>query len=114
MRISGPWAVLSVTTEADVAAPGFDFCSRSYAPAVGVDEDPVCGSAHCFLGPHWAARLGKTELTAEAASPRGGVVSVSVSPERVALQGKAITTLNGPVETFHPLRAFLRTRFQKR
>ena len=87
--------VLSVTTEADREATGFDFASRSYAPAVGVDEDPVCGSAHCFLGPHWAARLGKTELVAQAASPRGGVVGVSVTPERVALQGKAITTLNG-------------------
>lgn len=87
--------VLSVTTEKDRGETGFDFASRSYAPAVGVDEDPVCGSAHCFLGPHWAARLGKTELLAQAASPRGGVVAVAVSAERVALQGKAITTLNG-------------------
>ena len=58
-------------------------------------QDPVCGSAHCFLGPHWAARLGKTELVAHAASPRGGVVGVSVGEKRVALRGKAITTLNG-------------------
>ena len=45
--------VLSVTTVSDFEQTGFDFSSRSYAPAVGVDEDPVCGSAHCFLGPHW-------------------------------------------------------------
>ena len=81
--------------EADCEQTGYDFSSRSYAPAVGVDEDPVCGSAHCFLGPHWASRLGKTELLAHAASPRGGVVGVSVGEERVALKGKAVTTMKG-------------------
>ena len=54
-----------------------------------------CGSAHCFLGPHWTAKLGKTELVAEAASPRGGVIRLEVTSERVALVGKAVTTLNG-------------------
>lgn len=87
--------VLSVTTKADRERTGFDFKSRFYAPEVGVDEDPVCGSAHCFLGPHWATRLGKANLVARAASPRGGVVGVSVGAERVSLQGKAITTLSG-------------------
>ena len=65
-------------------------------PEVGdLSEDPVCGSAHCFLGPHWAAKLGKKDLVASAASQRGGVLHINVGPERVALQGTAITTLNG-------------------
>ncbi len=52
--------------------PRYDFVSRFFAPAAGVDEDPVTGSAHCCLGPFWRERLGKTELRAYQASPRGG------------------------------------------
>lgn len=75
--------------------PRFDFISRYFAPAAGVDEDPVTGSAHCCLGPYWAARLGKTELTGFQASPRGGVVHVRVAGERVVLGGEAVTVLRG-------------------
>jgi PhzF family phenazine biosynthesis protein len=74
---------------------GFDFVSRFFAPAAGVNEDPVTGSAHCCLGPYWAKRQGKTELLAYQASPRGGVVRVRVNGDRVLLGGQAVTVLRG-------------------
>ena len=80
-----------VTSQAD--SEGYDFVSRFFAPAVGVAEDPVTGSAHCCLGPFWASRLGKSELIAYQASLRGGEVKVSLRDERVILGGQAITTL---------------------
>ena len=64
--------------------PRFDFISRFFAPTVGVDEDPVCGSAHCCLTPYWAQRLGKTELMAYQASLRGGVLRLKLSGDRAA------------------------------
>ncbi len=75
--------------------PAYDCVSRFFAPRVGVPEDPVTGSAHCCLGPYWAARLGKTELRAFQASPRGGVLGVAVQGDRVHLHGTAITVLSG-------------------
>ncbi len=76
-------------------ARDYDFVSRFFAPAVGVPEDPVTGSAHCCLGPFWAARLGKKEMTAYQASARGGVVRVRVAGDRVYLGGQAVTVLRG-------------------
>jgi PhzF family phenazine biosynthesis protein len=73
----------------------FDFVSRFFAPAVGVDEDPVCGSAHCCLGPFWSARLKKRELTGFQASSRGGIVGVRIEGHRVVLCGAAVTVLSG-------------------
>ena len=61
----------------------------------GVDEDPVCGSAHCALGPYWANKLGKTKLLARVASPRGGDVRVGIEGERVTLGGHAVVTMTG-------------------
>jgi PhzF family phenazine biosynthesis protein len=75
--------------------PGNDFLSRFFAPAAGIDEDPVTGSAHCCLGPYWGARLGKTELQGYQASRRGGWVRVRLEGERVALLGQAVTVLHG-------------------
>jgi len=75
--------------------PRFDFQSRFFAPAVGVNEDPVTGSAHCCLGPYWSERLGRAEMTAFQASGRGGVVRVRVSGERVVLGGRAVTVFKG-------------------
>lgn len=75
--------------------PRFDFVSRFFAPAAGVDEDPVTGSAHCCLAPYWGAQLGKTELTAFQASPRGGEVRMRLSGDRVVLGGRAVTVLRG-------------------
>lgn len=80
-----------VIVTARAATSGFDFVSRFFAPAAGVDEDPVTGSAHCCLGPYWRPRLGKDELTAWQASARGGVVRVRVGGERVELLGRAVT-----------------------
>ncbi len=74
-------------------SPGFDFVSRFFAPRVGVDEDPVTGSAHCCLGPYWQKRLGKTSFTAYQASTRGGTVQLEVRGDRVRLGGQAVTVL---------------------
>ena len=82
-----------VTSRAEM--PGFDFVSRFFAPRVGVDEDPVTGSAHCALTPFWSERLQRTEMTAYQASPRGGVVRVRLAGDRVVLGGQAVTVLRG-------------------
>lgn len=82
-----------VTSLAD--QPDVDFVSRFFGPAVGVNEDPVTGSAHCSLAPFWSQRLGKEEMTAYQASARGGVVQVRLSGERVLLRGQAVTVLRG-------------------
>jgi PhzF family phenazine biosynthesis protein len=82
-----------VTSKA--AAGPYDFVSRFFAPAAGVNEDPVTGSAHCCLGPFWRERLGKEEFLAYQASARGGVVRVRVAGARVILGGQAITVLRG-------------------
>ena len=76
------------------ALPGeFDFVSRFFAPGVGIDEDPVTGSAHCVLAPYWHERLGKTEMVGYQASARGGVVRVRDRGDRVVLGGQAVTVL---------------------
>jgi PhzF family phenazine biosynthesis protein len=72
-----------------------DFVSRFFAPRVGVPEDPVTGSAHCALGPYWAAKLGKRELAGWQASQRGGEVLVRVEGARVQLSGRALTVVRG-------------------
>ena len=62
---------------------------------MGVNEDPVTGSAHTALGPYWAAKLGKNRLTAYQASERGGEVLVEVTPERVNLTGRSVLVVKG-------------------
>jgi len=84
-----------ITARADEG--GFDFVSRFFAPGVGVDEDPVTGSAHCALTPYWAAKLGKTEMVAFQASKRGGTVYVRLVGDRVRLAGRATTVLRGEI-----------------
>jgi PhzF family phenazine biosynthesis protein len=74
---------------------GYDFVSRYFAPAFGVPEDAVTGSAHCCLGPYWASKLGKNSLRAFQASKRGGSLEVEVAGDRVMLRGHAVTTLEG-------------------
>lgn len=69
--------------------PGVDFVSRFFAPAVGVNEDPVTGSAHCALGPYWGRALNKTDLVARQVSARGGTVRVGLRGDRVLLSGQA-------------------------
>jgi len=84
-----------VTARAAAAGPGggYDFVSRCFAPAIGIDEDPVTGSAHCALGPYWAAKLGKVQLDAFQASSRGGALRVRVAGDRVFLAGQAVSLL---------------------
>ena len=82
-----------ITSKSD--DPRFDFLSRFFGPAVGVDEDPVTGSAHCCLGPFWGERLRKSAMTAYQASSRGGVVRVRLAGERVFLGGHAVTVFRG-------------------
>lgn len=94
--------VRGVIVTGPASTPGFDFVSRFFAPRVGVDEDPVCGSAHCCLGPYWGARLGKTDLLAAQVSPRGGVIRVGLRGDRVKLSGQAVTVMRG--ELFDPPR----------
>ena len=78
-----------VTSRSDSNA--YDFVSRFFAPGVGVSEDPVTGSSHCCLGPFWASRLNKAEMTAYQASARGGVVGVRVDGDKVYISGQAVT-----------------------
>ena len=75
-----------------------DFVSRFFAPAVGVNEDPVTGSAHTTLIPFWASRLKKTEMTALQLSARGGQLWCKLSGDRVLIAGKAVTYLRGEIE----------------
>ncbi|MET0026701.1 MAG: PhzF family phenazine biosynthesis isomerase [Candidatus Thiodiazotropha sp.] len=72
-----------------------DFVSRFFAPAAGVDEDPVTGSAHCTLADYWSERLGKRVMQARQLSARGGRLQVRQDGERVYLTGKAVTILKG-------------------
>ncbi|HSY47256.1 MAG TPA: PhzF family phenazine biosynthesis protein [Thermoanaerobaculia bacterium] len=73
----------------------YDFVSRFFAPGSGIDEDPVTGSSHVCLTPYWAQRLGKNEMSAFQASPRGGAVRVRLDGDRVKLGGQAVTILRG-------------------
>lgn len=74
---------------------GYDFVSRFFAPAAGIAEDPVTGSAHCSLAPYWADRLGRLSLTGWQASSRGGEVHMEVRGNRVQLGGRAVTVWRG-------------------
>ena len=80
-----------------VTAPGrsHDFVSRYFAPGIGIDEDPVTGSAHCILAPYWAGRLGRHELSAYQCSARGGELHCRVLGERVQIAGRAVLVASG-------------------
>ena len=82
-----------VTARSDDAR--FDFVSRFFAPAAGVAEDPVTGSAHCCLADFWGKRLGKTSFVAYQASARGGIVHVRMHGDRVFLGGQAVVVAKG-------------------
>jgi len=76
-------------------SPGYDVVSRFFAPAAGIDEDPVTGSAHCSIGPYWSEVLRLEDLRAYQASARGGFLWVRSGPERVYIRGRAVTILQG-------------------
>ncbi|MEV7096099.1 PhzF family phenazine biosynthesis protein [Amycolatopsis sp. NPDC051045] len=82
---------LLVTAKGDDA----DYVSRFFAPGVGIDEDPVTGSAHCILSPYWSERLGNKNLVGEQASARGGIVRTRQDGDRIHLAGRAVTVLSG-------------------
>ena len=82
------------TAQSDQGAD-YDFVSRFFAPAAGIDEDPVTGSAHCCLAPYWAQQLDSPNLTGFQASPRGGRVRTQLRGDRVILGGTAVTVLRG-------------------
>jgi len=111
---------LVITAPADPRAPGaaaapgpaYDFVSRYFAVPMGVNEDPVTGSAHCALTPYWAARLNKTQMVAYQASARGGYLRLRLEGDRVFIAGQAVTVPAGraavPRETAPPHAAALR------
>jgi PhzF family phenazine biosynthesis protein len=86
-----------VTAPADGSLPGVDFVSRYFAPAHGVPEDPVTGSAFTTLAPYWAARLGKPALRARQVSARGGDVRCEDRGERVLIAGQAALVITGTI-----------------
>ncbi len=81
----------------------FDFVSRFFAPGVGIDEDPVTGSAHCALTPYWARLLEKKAMRAFQASPRGGSLEVELAEDRVRLRGQAVTVFRGTLLAEDPV-----------
>ena len=85
--------ITAVGDRASTESTSYDFVSRFFAPAAGIDEDPVTGSAHCCLGPFWSRRLGRDTLTGFQASARGGLVRLDVSGDRVRLAGEAVTVM---------------------
>jgi PhzF family phenazine biosynthesis protein len=91
-----PYRGILVTARASAAqARGYDVVSRFFAPAAGVAEDPVTGSAHCCVGPYWSGRLGKNPLVGYQASARGGLVRMELAGDRVRLGGQAVTVFRG-------------------
>jgi predicted PhzF superfamily epimerase YddE/YHI9 len=83
------------TARAEDPSRGYDFVSRCFFPNVGIDEDPVTGSAHTALAPFWSARLGRPDLTGLQASPRSGRVHTHLHGTRTHLTGHAVTVIEG-------------------
>ena len=83
-----------------VCAPGddCDVVSRFFGPQVGINEDPVTGSAHCSLVPYWARRLHKDRLQCRQISARGGNLDCELKDGRVFMTGSAVTFMQGQVE----------------
>ncbi|KOU28559.1 oxidoreductase [Streptomyces sp. WM6372] len=84
-----------VTAAAEDPSRGYDFVSRGFFPALGIDEDPVTGSAHTALAPFWAARLGRTSLVGLQGGARTGRVAVRLAGDRTLLTGNAVTVIDG-------------------
>ncbi|MFF8732481.1 PhzF family phenazine biosynthesis protein [Streptomyces sp. NPDC015171] len=91
------YASRGVITTARATDPGlgYDYISRCFFPNLGIDEDPVTGSAHTALAPHWSARLGRDDLTGLQASRRTGLVRTALRGERTLLTGSAVTVIDG-------------------
>ena len=85
---------VAVTCRAKNDSP-YDFLSRSFAPSHGINEDPVTGSSHCVLAPYWGEKLQKTTLFAFQASARGGELKLALAGDKVLIDGKAVTVIEG-------------------
>ncbi|MDQ1043735.1 PhzF family phenazine biosynthesis protein [Streptomyces sp. V4I2] len=83
------------TARAEDPTRGYDFVSRCFFPRIGIDEDPVTGSAHTALAPYWSERLGRPDLTGLQASPRSGCVRTELRGDRTLLTGRAVTVIEG-------------------
>ncbi|MFJ9118369.1 PhzF family phenazine biosynthesis protein [Streptomyces sp. NPDC102394] len=97
LRALGAYSQRGIIATARAADPaqGYDFVSRCFFPNVGIDEDPVTGSAHTALAPFWSQRLGGTILTGLQASPRSGRVRTELRGDRTLLSGHAVTVIDG-------------------
>jgi PhzF family phenazine biosynthesis protein len=95
LTLLGRLPMRGVIVTASSTSADQDFVSRFFAPAAGIPEDPVTGSAHCALAPYWAAKLGRSELRGYQASARGGLVRVRLAADRVLLGGHAVTVMRG-------------------
>jgi len=93
-RVESRGVVVTALSDRD----GYDIESRFFAPAAGVDEDPVTGSAHCVVAPWWAHKLGRNEFVAYQASSRGGTVRLLLEDDRVRLGGQAVTVMEGELK----------------
>lgn len=91
-----------IVTTATHIPSGFDFASRYFCPALGINEDPVTGSAHCFLAPYWAQRLNKTRFHAFQASKGQGILDITLNGERTLIAGECVTTLKGQLPSHNP------------
>ncbi|MEM6436420.1 MAG: PhzF family phenazine biosynthesis protein [Cyanobacteria bacterium P01_D01_bin.115] len=89
-----------VTARAEAA--DVDFVSRYFAPAIGVNEDPVTGSAHCTLVPYWQTQLHQTEFLAQQVSARGGTLKLQAQGDRVFITGQAVTVMTGTLLSSPP------------
>ncbi|WP_406350779.1 PhzF family phenazine biosynthesis protein [Streptomyces sp. NBC_00658] len=83
------------TARAEDPSQGYDFVSRCFFPNLGIDEDPVTGSAHTALAPYWSERLGRPDLTGLQASARSGLVRTRLRGDRTLLTGRAVTVIEG-------------------
>jgi PhzF family phenazine biosynthesis protein len=97
-RLAGTGDVRGVIVTAPASGTGYDFVSRFFAPAQGIPEDPVTGSAHTALAPYWSGRLGRDTLTGLQASTRTGLVRTAVHGDRVHLTGSAVTVIDGALQ----------------
>jgi PhzF family phenazine biosynthesis protein len=97
-RRGGIRGIIATAAAADPGR-GYDFVSRYFAPAGGIAEDPVTGSAHTALGPYWSARLRRDRLAGLQASSRTGLVGTAVHGDRVHLTGHAVTILEGTLHS---------------
>jgi predicted PhzF superfamily epimerase YddE/YHI9 len=97
LKALGVFGLIATAPADPDRSPGTDFVSRFFAPAAGIAEDPVTGSAHCTLVPYWADRLAKTTLDARQVSRRGGAMRCVIDGDRVRLTGRTVCYLEGTI-----------------